>query len=226
MTYTSLPPASNDEVARIMAEQRVGRRRAYEIIRRQKSALVDPSSISQGQRAAVLSALAADPANGKDAAILLDALHGAKVRIDMHDTVKTLWALQKIRHVSFRERGGRSLYAIKPTEDGLDWLASLTVNGHKELPPVAATEPPMGATVVNEQTTVSVTIAGIADIKDWPALYALKARAAKAEKISEAARLLEEAGEDEIALNLLGKTDFTDLEKEVIRLLSIMGDIK
>jgi hypothetical protein len=63
-------------------------------------------------------------------------------------------------------------------------------------------------------------------LSEWPEFSKIRARAVKATKINAAAKLLEEAGEDEIALTLMGKTDFTTLELEVIKLLRMFEEIE
>lgn len=246
-----IPPKSNEAVAKLMAEKGVNRRRAYAMLRAQKSAEIDTSNVVQGQRIAVLTCLIAHPEAGRDAPILVEALHGAKVKIDMHDTVKTLWALQKTDYVSFRERGGRSLYAIKVTDAGLAWIVSLKPKGddNELLPdPVAATveEVPEEALRVFRnaqafQKEIDELGAGKPLVSPdpakrwkpwpdgmggWPSFRFLLDRAQRATKINAAAKLLEEAGEDEIALTLMGRTEFTALEEEVIHLLRIMGEIE
>jgi hypothetical protein len=240
-----IPPKSNEAVAKLMAEKGVNRRRAYAMLRAQKSAEIDTSNVVQGQRIAVLTCLITHPEAGRDAPILLEALHGAGIRIDMHDTVKTLWALQKTDYVSFRERGGRSLYAIKVTDAGLAWIVSLKPKGddNELLPdPVAATveEVPEEALRVFRnaqafQKEIDELGAGKPLLPplpsgytgpDWPQLTALRQRAAKAEKINQAAKLLEEAGIEDVAIDLMDRTKFNSLEEEVIRLLRTLGEIE
>lgn len=234
----TVPPKSNEAVAQIMAERGVNRRRAYELLRAEKAAKVDTSNIGQGQRIAVLACLIANPKSGRDAAVLLDALHDAGLRIDMHDTVKTLWALQKTRYVQFRERGSRSLYAIKVTGEGVAAYERMTTPpDHRD--PAHLIEAP-----VQEVAVLSNVLALAEDVieqeeeimeapppppininmYEWPALYALRERALRATKVNAAIRLLEEAGEDEVALTLMGKVEFNQLEQEVVNLLKIMGE--
>ena len=227
------PPKSNEAVAQIMVEKGVNRRRAYAMLRAQKSAEIDTSTVGQGQRIAVLTCLIMFPESGRDATVLLDALHRAGVKIDMHDTVKTLWALQKTQFVQFRERGGRSLYAIKITDEGLEAYGEMTT-------PPAIQEVAVLSNVLALANDVIVQEAerpaveqeespppwAVAFGNQWslgPALSDLLRRWDRATKINAAARLLEEAGEDEIALSLMTKTDFSPLEEEVIDLLRKLG---
>ena len=251
-----IPPKSNEAVALLMAEKGVNRRRAYAMLREQKSAEIDTSNVGQGQRIAVMTCLIAHPESGRDAPVLLAALHDAGIKIDMHDTVKTLWALQKTSYIQFRERGGRSLYAIKITDAGLAWAASLKpkFNYDIEVPPEPVME--MAEKASEEalrvfrnaqafQKEIDELGAGkplaLADednpdyikrpwikgnLGGWPEFRDIRDRALKATKVNAAAKLLEEAGEDEIALTLLAKTEFTPLEEEVVDLLRRTGEIE
>jgi hypothetical protein len=243
-----IPPKSNEAVAQLMAEKGVNRRRAYAMLRAQKSAEIDTSNVGQGQRIAVLTCLIMSPESGRDAPVLLDALHRAGVKIDMHDTVKTLWALQKTQFVQFRERGGRSLYAIKITDEGLAAYGEMTT-------PPAIQEVAVLSNVLALANDVIVQEAENLEpdvVKDlqrwvvgppaddeyikrpwvkgnlggWPCFRDIRDRALKAAKVNAAAKLLEEAGEDEIALTLLAKTEFTPLEGEVVDLLRRTGEIE
>ena len=64
------------------------------------------------------------------------------------------------------------------------------------------------------------------NLDGWPAFRDIRIRATKSEKLTQAARLLEEAGEDEMALTLLGRTEFTPLELEVAALLRAFGELE
>ena len=123
--YEKLTPKKNPEVARIMLEQGVGRKRAYTIIREQKMASFKDEVVPQTQRVLVLGCLV--NTGVKTAHGLLDQLHDDGVSIDMHDVVKTLWSLQKTRFVSFREKTNPpSLYAIQVTDQGLAAYADMS----------------------------------------------------------------------------------------------------
>ncbi len=63
------------------------------------------------------------------------------------------------------------------------------------------------------------------DLSAYPAIKAVRDRAIRATKINAAVKLLEEAGEDEIALNLMTKTDFSPLESEIIAILRELKEI-
>ena len=121
----TIPPRNNDEVARIMRDEGVTRRHAYSILRRRSEESVDISTVSEGQRVAVLGTLINDHASRKDVHSLIEELHAIGVKIDGHDVTKTLFALQRQGFVRFRERNQpRTLYAIVVTNAGLDaWAA-------------------------------------------------------------------------------------------------------
>lgn len=59
----------------------------------------------------------------------------------------------------------------------------------------------------------------------WPSLRDIRDRALKSKKLVAAAKLLEEAGEDDMALTLMGKTEFSPLEEEIISLLTLWEEI-
>lgn len=260
-----IPPKTNDEVAAIMAETGLGRRAAYDVVRKRKADQIDINGIGQGQRTAVMAILISKPDAGKNTDTLIAAMHDAGIKIDGHDVQKTLWALDKAGHVTFRARtlGGRKtvVWAIKPTPAGLsayDFERSLSLEG-LEGPTIFESAPPALVTITEvvddtpepEETEVVVHVLENAkalqeeldkmgagrqplyrarpwagDMEDWPAFRSVRERARKADKINQAAKLLEEAGEEDIALTLMGRTDFNPLEEEVIRLLHVMGELE
>jgi hypothetical protein len=63
------------------------------------------------------------------------------------------------------------------------------------------------------------------NIGGWPALRDIRDRARVARKREQAAKLLEETGDDELALQLMEKSSFTELEEEVIHLLKMFGEL-
>jgi Fe2+ or Zn2+ uptake regulation protein len=117
-------PLGNEDVIRIMQTESVSRRRAYRILRQRRAAEIDITSVSEGQRVAVLGILINDPEARKDVHTLLEECHAIGVKIDGHDVTKTLFALQHQGFVRFRERNRpRTLYAIVVTDAGHDaWL--------------------------------------------------------------------------------------------------------
>jgi hypothetical protein len=145
----TVPPRNNDEVARIMQVESVTRRHAYAILRRRSEASVDISTVSEGQRVAVLGTLINDHAARKDVHCLIEELHAIGVKIDGHDVTKTLFALQRQGFVRFRERNQpRTLYAIVVTNAGLDaWAArkSTVIPWVEAAASVALDESPEGA---------------------------------------------------------------------------------
>jgi Fe2+ or Zn2+ uptake regulation protein len=61
----------------------------------------------------------------------------------------------------------------------------------------------------------------------WPMFRAIRDRYTRAQKLNAAAKLLEEAGgQDEMVLTLMGETEFTQLEEEVLELLKKCGEIE
>lgn len=245
---TATPPRNNDEVTKIMQDKGVSRRGAYAIVRRRRAEEMYTEDVDRGQRMAVLTILTTKPETGKDARLILEALHDAGVGIDLHDVNKTLWALQKTSCVRFREKNNpRSLYAIRITETGVATLSDLKrANGDAiraeskrlsearlskeaavaEVPDFGvqvstrSAPPPEVAPIVASDDDV---VSKLGDLSSWPRFRDVRERAERAAKINAAAKLLEEAGEDEIALNLMGKTEFSPLEEEVRRLLEIAG---
>ena len=228
--YDRIIPENNPEVAAVMRELNVGRRRAYSIVRERRKETIDTKDIGNNQRIAVLSALALRPASGRDARELNDALHAEGVKTDMHDTVKTLWSLQKTHAVTFRERN-RSLTNIKITPDGMDLLDALVQNGQAQVEAIIEADKTEEATTLRsvdvsvgggQRTTndAQVTVTKMLSEYDLgTSLQQLLARADRAAKLEEASKILEEVGETEIAVNLLEKASFTELEKDVLALI-------
>jgi len=287
-THEYVAPHNNPEVAAIMAEKGVGRKRAYTILRQTK-AKAFTAEVPQTQRTQVLASLVNHAGSSKNAKELLDQLHDDGMKIDMHDTVKTLWSLQKNRFVSFRERGNPpGLYAIKVTDQGqaayadmrerladqevdtflvaqsyrrpavveaaiaaeaeasvaldhdpkmetqssLDWpvktkaertAEALALNGEVVVEDILPGTPEWAASEValEEQRRSEYGF----DVKEFPLICAIRDRARKEAVLTQAARLLEEAGEDDIALTVMGRTEYTDLELEVKTMLHSIGEV-
>lgn len=268
-THEYTAPKNNPEIAAIMAEKGVGRKRAYTILRTRNAAQFNVE-VPQTQRAQVLTSLVEHAGSSKNAMVLLETLHGDGVRIDMHDVVKTLWSLQKNRFVSFRERNNPpSLYAIKVTDQGLaayegmkERLATDAGSIAPDAPPFVQDRIPAGllaeaqASVAldhdprMETQSVEVTdiLPGtpewdeseialeaqrraevynvpIVDFNQFPLIRSIRDRARKESVLAQAAKLLEEAGEDDIALTVMGRTEYTDLELEVKTMLASIGEV-
>lgn len=228
-------PVNNPAVARIMAEQGVGRTRAYAIWRDQQTNRIDTSNVSSSQRLAVMSCLVNKGV--ADISAINNLFHAEGIRITPHDITKTLWALQKARWVKFRERGNGHLYAIKVRDEGLAGYAQLmehradeaTKNGHPE--PAVEYENPsedptfpeaLAAAYVDEEQEENIVARArpVIPIADFPLIFALVKRAKTVEKLNAAARLLEEAGEDEMAIDVMDKANLSPLEQEVINLIA------
>lgn len=285
-THEYVAPHNNPEVAAIMTEKGVGRKRAYTILRQTK-AKAFTAEVPQTQRTQVLASLVNHAGSSKNAKELLDQLHDDGMKIDMHDTVKTLWSLQKNRFVSFRERGNPpGLYAIKVTDQGQAAYADMrerlaaeevdtflvaqsyhrngvvveaAIQAEAEASVALDHDPRMetqsvldGARAFQQSVNdlgagkpvVETILPGTPeweasevaleaqrrseygfDVKEFPLICAIRDRARKEAVLTQAARLLEEAGEDDIALTVMGRTEYTDLELEVKTMLHSIGEV-
>ncbi len=286
----TVPPRNNDEVARIMQEEGVTRRHAYSILRRRSEESVDISTVSEGQRVAVLGTLINDHASRKDVHSLIEELHAIGVKIDGHDVTKTLFALQRQGFVRFRERNQpRTLYAIVVTNAGLDaWAARKPSDSLRSImavqeaeASVALDESPEGAHTAKPSDNHALFVdpngrvwdpvedrdprvvsaienarklqqevidlgAGPenaierarstqqddrpwpqGDLSSWPRFSEIRTRAIRAKKLNQAAELLQEVGgHDDAVLTIMSETEFTDLESEVLDLLTMYGEIE
>lgn len=206
-------------VQKVMRDRGVGKKAAYVWLRKQsrEAALAEPTPIKQ--RDQVLLALLKFGA--RDGLALMADLHSMGIGLDLHDTQKTLWSLLDTGHVRFRERQGPkgTLYAIKLTNIGevaaRRVAASLNGEAIIEAPlpepePEPTPEPVPSASLLAGTPDLTVT---------RPLIDALRARWAKSERLAAVAKSLEELGEDDMALTLMGRTEFTPFEREVIDLL-------
>ena len=243
--YERLTPQKNPEVAEIMQKHGVGRKRAYTILRQQRVAEFADETVPSTQRIRVLSVLVDHNGQSKDAKELLGLLHDASVNIDMHDVVKTLWSLQKTRYVSFREKTNPpSLYAIKVTDQGYAAYAGM----HRALQTEEAVTNPANAALdaaiaegrnvlpdaTDDQAAVienwAMTIqkedtTGGVDLDFLPLTRSIRDRARKEALFAQAAALLEEAGEDDMALTVMARIEYSPLELEVKTILTQIGVI-
>jgi len=215
----------------IMRERGVGKRYAYSILKQMSEEQNTSDAVPDNQRERILAVLYRGGINNSQE--LKAALHHDGYEINGHDTVKVLWSLQKTGHVKFRERQSpRMLFAIRLTDLGKTDGRKYATRPIKEVELVEVSvvaEPPAPTWTVTEQEVNEGQpglpwIAG--NMKDWPALLDLRDRANRAKKLNAAAKILEEAGEDDMVLALMAKTDFTPLETEVIRLLEYLKEIE
>lgn len=257
------PPRDNAEVSQIMQEVGCGRRQAYTIMHRRRAEEMDVSSVSEGQRVAVMSTLINIPEARRDATNLLVELHAINVKIDMHDTVKTLWALQKQGFVRFRERNNpRSLYAISVTDKGYSaWnhRYPVTLEAETEVADVLTNVEPTlieheiaherakeVATAIAKARALQQKVNDLGagkptpvkdnlierpwtkgELSGWPMFCNIRDRVLRAKKLNEAAKLLQEVGGyDDAVLMIMTETEFTDLENEVLTLLTMLGEIE
>lgn len=230
----------NQTVEDIMRERKVGKRWAYAILRQQTEEKATQAPVPHNQRERVLEILYRSDGFIRDSRMLTKALHDEGSEIDGHDTTKVLWSLQKTNHVKFREhQNPRYLYAIKLTDqgkrDGHRLVQARAVDDNELLPAddagtmstVEAVEEAYGVKyaepVVEAPPAPQPEPPKGLSLASYPAINDLHERSLKAQKLAEAARLLEEAGEDDLALNLMGKTEFSTLEREVLDVFEKLG---
>lgn len=206
----TLVPKDNPTVARIMEERGIGRRRAYALAKKQAAEAVDVSNVTLSQKEAVLATLVNHP-DIKNAGGLYKAMHAEGSTIDGHDVAKMLWACQKMGWVKFRESPKRGLYAIKVTDQGYDYASKMA----EEEEQVAVEQPVAVKATLIEQARAVFDGPLLAD---YPHIQRLLADYDRQQQLAEAARLLEEAGEDDISLMVMERTSLTELDKEVVRL--------
>ena len=214
-------------VDQIMREQGVGKKRAF-MIRRRLSEEAHDEPVPNNQRERVIDFLQRKKVRTSND--LTRELQGEGYAIDDHDATKVLWSLQKTGHVKFRERPHGLLYAIRLTEAGADYETTSSV-----MPKAYVEEDSVGTeendVAVDEGFELIPDIHVITrpwikgNLGGWPAIRELRDRARKNTKLTQAAKLLEEVGEDDIALDLMTKTSFTSLEEEVISLLEAFEEL-
>ena len=233
--YDKTIPADAPEVARIMRERGVGRRRATHLATKAAAEAIDVSDVDTSQKESVLAAIIKHEARNSQA--LMEVMNHNGSSIDGHDVVKMLWACQKMGWVTFRERKGGygkhgerpKIYAIKVTPSGYGhvqdrgmrpWTDEQPVNGGSIAPPMPEPEPP------EEEPAVEVGIIQGGQfvaydgpvLGDYPLIDELLTRAVKAGRLNAAARILEDVGEVDMALSIMEKTNISPLEEEVVRL--------
>lgn len=237
-----------DDYAR---ELGISKRWAYELLRQQSEAEATQVPIPHNQRERVLSILYRRGDEIRNSISLNAALHEEGFETDGHDTTKVLWSLQKTNHVKFREhQSPRYLYAIRLTDQGKADAyrlvttppgvpqVTMVVEPEREPEPEpdeavlfqclywsehqhSENNPPTQECVDEFQARLRARDPVAAS--SYPSITKLRERSTKAQKLIEAARLLEEAGEDDIALALMGKTEFSDLEVETLEILEKLG---
>ena len=240
--YDKTIPTDSPEVARIMRERGVGRRRATHLATKAAAESIDVSDVDMSQKESVLRAIIKHEA--RNSQTLLETMNRNGYTIDGHDVVKMLWACQKMGWVTFRERKGGygkhserpKIFAIKVTSAGyghvqeraVEEVFSPPVNGGSIAPPMPEPEPPEEepkAEAVVEGTVPSgeaVFFRPNITLEEYPHIVTLLGTANVADKLEQASELLEQAGEDEMALQVIAKVNFSPLEKEVIHLCRII----
>lgn len=236
-------------VEQIMRDRGIGKRYAYTLLRREQAKRME-GHVPQNQRDLILTILAQDTSI-RNTNELSEAIHATGSKLPPHDVTKTLWSLQKSRYVRFRERANGMLYAIELTSEGRAAAAKREIKevalaevSVVEEPPVpawtATIEQPVPPPSYDEllplvEETYNASAPAQPDpavpwfrdnMGGWPSLRAIRDRYQKAVKIRAAAALLEEVGEDDTALALFEKVNFTPLEEEVIQLLRWLKEIE
>jgi hypothetical protein len=224
--YDQRIPDDSPEVARIMRERGVGRRRATHLARKQRAESIDVSDVSLSQKEQVLLAVVNHKPKNSIELQRVMRLNGST--IDGHDTAKMLWACQKMGWVTFKERkaGGSQMagiYGIKVTDKGYSAASGRDAAqaGPAVVDAIITDDVPEGFRKPKEQAVIEKAAEVVAEAvtiakERYPLITDILLRAAKAERLNSAARILEQAGEEDLALQVMGKTEFTPLEKEVI----------
>ena len=238
--YDKTIPTDSPEVARIMRERGVGRRRATHLATKAAAESIDVSDVDMSQKESVLRTIIKYEA--RNSQTLLETMNHNGYTIDGHDVVKMLWACQKMGWVTFRERKGGygkhgerpKIFAIKVTSAGyghvqeraVEEVSSPPVNGGSIAPPIPEPEPPKPQQPVeaggNQAHTLSLRNeekTSRIDLHDYPLVLELMKRGEKGIFLANAAQILESAGEEDLALAVMEKNQFTPLEDEVIRLV-------
>lgn len=234
-------------VESIMADRKVGRKYAYAILRQMQQERYAGAPVPNNQRERVLSILYRSDGEIRTSNELMESLQQEGYAIDGHDATKVLWSLQKTNHVRFREhQNPKYLYGIALTAQGKADAKKIVTRKpeveeiHATIEPVVEKEPEVEVGIVQAVGGPYSEDAILVPVPDepepplafypWPngmgdAFRLVRDRAIKAQKLNAAAKLLEEAGEDDMVLALMGKTDFTPLEQEVIEILKLYGEI-
>lgn len=192
-------------VKEIAAKRGVTLRSAYSLY--QKTNRPPDVEVPGNQKRAILEALELSGA-GTMAELQAKTKEIGGIHLDIHSLTHVVWSLQKQRLVRFRERknvsdAGAALTAIRLTPHGAAYLAEMRG------------AVPMDA-VISEQ-------AAHEPLEGYPHLRLLMEKARQIRLAREAATLLEEAGEDEMALQVLDRHAISPAEEEIVRYLG--GDL-
>lgn len=212
-------PTLNPDVVKIAQEENVTLKRAYALLKERRMA--DAPPVARTHRDEILTALANGAGHIRTSNELQNAVRRRGSTLDGHDLVKALWAMQKGRLVKFRERGD-GLYAIQLLTDG--WEAYHNIQRAKYAE-ASTTQPEPEPAPEPEPEEVN-PVAGMVNLSaSFPCINDLVNRHSKNRVLLEAAKLLEEAGEDELAVNLYDKTKATELEMEIVELVTMLDQI-
>lgn len=149
---------------------------------------------------------------------------------DHHNVAHVLWSLQKEGLVRFtaRNRNGKEILdhiTLRPA-------GRARAEAERDVEKWAKTEASVTLPIIDEKKTDTPKTAGTpgtetvtalrTDVRTEPSIadqFPLIAElAARQNKLTAAAKLLEQAGQDELAIAVLEKNVYTDFEKEVVRL--------
>jgi len=235
--YDKTVPTDSPEVARIMRERGVGRRRATHLATRAAAENIDVSSVDMSQKELVLTTLVKhdDIKNSDDLGEYLRRTTEVN-HTDGHDVVKMLWACQKMGWVTFRERKSNTtnrppIYAIRVTDKGYSkgYSAAANIKRDSVVPPAYRFalsaqsakrldgDPPP---TYDEPPTDIPFRSRLINLDGYPLIKGLMDRAEKGALLANAAQILERAGEEDLALAVMEKNQFTPLEGEVARFVT------
>jgi len=236
--YDKVVPTDSPEIARIMQERGVGRRRATHLLTKERAESIDVSGVALSAKEMVLTTLIKYHFRNSDELAEHLRHHTDVHTTDGHDVVKMLWACQKQGWVTFRERKANgthpAIYAIKVTPKG--YADAKTVvrprqpvemggNQAHTLPEAAQAaksarrldgDPPPTYDAPLKPTDVAFR-SRLINLDGYPLIKGLMDRSEKGIFLTNAAQILERAGEEDLALAVMEKNQFTPLEEEVAR---------
>ena len=215
-------------VEQIMGDRQVSRSQAYKLRRQQIAAQFANRPASESLKEAILKALAT---GGRcDAKALAQRVQRAGYSEAEHGVVHVIWALQKDSLVAFREskqHGLQNVHLTKAGERKASELLKRDSSPPPSTPPLPSSSP---VKIFAEQKPAEVTQepaevpTSTAEVRIAPALFAsryplIQRLRTRQSRIEAAAKTLEEEGLMDEAVRALEAMKYTDLEKEVIRLV-------
>jgi hypothetical protein len=249
----SEPDYTDMTVEQIMSARNIGKKAAYAMKRRQRLGEVGHVPNNQRERVLSILFRNADIKNSNELTEALHADGSEIDGHDTTKVLWSLQKSGHVKFRE-RQGGHKQLYAIDLTKTGLndarfieEKLASLQAErefqnsaggdgGYVDLvPPLAdqaiadaELDETEGAHTVKPSVLAPEPPAGVEPFQPFdnrfPAIHEVRDRAIRAKRYAEAAKILEEVGEDEIALTLMTKSEFSPLELEVIELIKAYGE--